>query len=55
MSAIVNIDDGKGNGDYRVLCKGAPEIIKYLETFLKVMRKVSVICKKGSKSVGNIL
>lgn len=40
MSAIVNIDDGKGNGDYRVLCKGAPEIIqKYLETVPKGYEK----------------
>jgi magnesium-transporting ATPase (P-type) len=29
MSTIVNVDDGKsGGGDYKVLCKGAPEIIK---------------------------
>jgi cation-transporting ATPase 13A1 len=32
MSTIVNIEDAKtpSGGEYRVLCKGAPEIIKKL-------------------------
>ncbi len=34
MSTIVNIEDNKtpSGGEYRVLCKGAPEVIKKLLT-----------------------
>lgn len=34
MATIVNIDDGKssGGGDYKVLCKGAPEVVKQFLT-----------------------